>query len=291
MKSTVYFTKEISPAALVRIFEALNRDLTGKVAVKISTGEAGNPNYLQPDLIAPLVEKLNGTIVECCTAYEGKRMDPGDHWQTIKDHGFTRFPCDILDEKEDMEIPIETGFHLSCDIVGKHLENYDSALVLSHFKGHPMGGFGGALKNMSIGFASSRGKAHIHTAGKSDDVATLWQNCAPQDDFLEAMADACHGIIDFFGAENMAYVSIANRLSVDCDCVAHPEEPKMGDLGIFASLDPVALDRACYDAVRKADDPGKIHLIERMETRHAIHIVEAAEHLGLGSQAYELIEI
>ena len=289
--STVYFTKEISPESLLRIYDALNKHLKGRVAVKISTGEAGNNNYLQPSLIKPLVDRLNGTITECCTAYEGKRMDPRDHWNTIREHGFDAMPCDILDEKEDMEIPIDTGYHLSVDIVGKNIENYDSALILSHFKGHPMGGFGGALKNMSIGFASSRGKAHIHSAGKSNDVATIWKNCAPQDDFLEAMADACSGIMDFFGKDNILYINVANRLSVDCDCVAHPEDPKMGDLGIFASTDPVALDRACYDAVVNADDPGKSHLIERMNTRNALHIVEAAEHLGLGTDQYDLIEL
>lgn len=291
-RATVYFTKQITPESLLRIYNALGRDLKGKVAVKISTGEAGNENYLQPSLIAPLVRQLNGTIVECCTAYEGKRMDPKDHWQTIREHGFSAIaPCDILDERDEMEIPVEVGYHLSTNIVGKHLKNYDSALVLSHFKGHPMGGFGGALKNMSIGFASSRGKAHIHSAGKSDDVATIWQNCAPQDDFLEAMAYACSGIIDFFQPENLLYISVANRLSVDCDCVEHPEEPKMADLGIFASTDPVALDRACYDAVKNSNDPGKADLIQRMDSRHALHIVEAAEHLGLGTDQYELISL
>jgi len=290
-RATVYFTRDITPESLMRIYRALGRDLEGRVAVKISTGEAGNDNYLQPSLIKPLVDRLNGTVVECCTAYQGKRMDPLEHWQTIRDHGFDAMPCDILDEETDMEIPVTTGYHLSVDIVGKDLENYDSLLILSHFKGHPMGGFGGALKNMSIGIASSRGKAHIHSAGRSDDVATIWKNCAAQDDFLEAMADACSGVIDFFGPENVAYISVANRLSVDCDCVAHPEEPKMGDLGIFASLDPVALDRACYDAVLNSDDPGKVHLIERMNSRNALHVVEAAKHLGLGTDAYELVEI
>ena len=290
-RSTVYFTKDISPESLVRIYRTLGRELKGKVAVKISTGEAGNNNYLQPSLIKPLVDLLNGTITECCTAYNGKRMDPLEHWQTIREHGFDVMPCDILDEESDMEIPVSAGYHLSVDIVGMDLQNYDSILILSHFKGHPMGGFGGALKNMSIGIASSRGKAHIHSAGKSDDVATIWQNCAPQDDFLEAMADACSGVIDYIGKENVVYISVANRLSVDCDCVAHPEEPKMGDLGIFASTDPVALDRACYDAVVNSDDPGKVHLIERMNTRNALHIVEAAKHLGLGTDLYELVEL
>ncbi len=291
-KAKVYFTKEITPESLLKIYDALGVTLGGKVAVKISTGEPGGHNFLQPALIGGLVGKLNGTIVESCTAYKGKRLDPKDHWQAIKDHGFLDIaPCDILDEHEDMEIPVEGGFHLKTDIVGKNFENYDSMLVLSHFKGHAMGGFGGALKNMSIGIASTAGKTHIHTAGFTTDHKIIWKNTAPQDDFLESMADACRGVVDYMGAENILYINIANRLSVDCDCDSHPAEPEMGDLGIFASLDPVALDKSCYDAVKNSPDEGKAALIERMDSRHAIHTVEAAEKLGLGTTEYEIISL
>ncbi|MCD8145333.1 MAG: DUF362 domain-containing protein [Oscillospiraceae bacterium] len=291
-KSTVYFTKEITPESLIQIYEALGKSLPGKVAVKISTGEPGGHNYLKPALIGPLVAKLNGTIVECCTAYGGKRQDPKDHWQAIRDHGFLDIaPVDILDEFGEMDVPIEGGFHLNRDIIGEHLKNYDSVLILSHFKGHMMGGFGGALKNISIGIASTKGKLNIHSAGRTLDQEDTWANLPPQDDFLESMADACKGVLQYVGAENMLYVSVANRLSVDCDCDSHPAEPEMGDLGIFASTDPVALDQACYDAVINASDPGKAALIERMNSRHAIHTVEAAAELGLGNRDYELVTL
>lgn len=291
-KAKVYFTKEITPESLIKVYDALGRTLSDKVAVKISTGEPGGHNFLQPALIGRLVKKLDGTIVESCTAYKGKRLDPKDHWQAIEDHGFLAIaPCDILDEHEDMEIPVEGGFHLQTNIVGKHFENYDSMLVLSHFKGHAMGGFGGALKNMSIGIASTAGKTHIHTAGATSDHKVIWKMIAKQDDFLESMADACRGIVDYMGAKNILYINIANRLSVDCDCDSHPAEPEMSDLGIFASLDPVALDKACYDAVKNSPDEGKAALIERMDSRHAIHTVEAAEKLGLGTTDYEIIVI
>ena len=217
-------------------------------------------------------------------------MDPKEHWKAIEDHGFTAIvPCDIMDEYEDMEIPVEGGFHLKKDIVGKHLEDYHSILILSHFKGHMMGGFGGALKNMSIGIASTAGKAYIHTAGYTDDCKILWENLPEQDHFLESMADACKGIIDYKGADNILYITVANKLSVDCDCDAHPHEPEMADIGIFASTDPVAIDQACYDAVVKSPDPGKAALIERMDSRHGIHTVEAAAQLGLGTREYEII--
>ena len=291
-KAKVYFTKEITPESLMKIYEALGRTLNGKVAVKISTGEPGGHNFLQPALIGDLVKSLNGTIVESCTAYSGKRLDPKDHWKAIEDHGFLAIaPCDILDEFEDMEIPVEGGFHLKTNIIGKHFENYDSMLVLSHFKGHAMGGFGGALKNMSIGIASTAGKTHIHTAGKTSDHKIIWKNIAKQDDFLESMADACRSVVDYMGAENILYINIANRLSVECDCDSHPAEPEMGDLGIFASLDPVALDCACYDAVKNSPDAGKAALIERMDSRHGIHTVEAGEKLGLGTTNYEIVTL
>lgn len=287
----VYFTKDISPDGLIRAFTALDAAMKGKVAVKISTGEPGGHNFLQPALIEKLVKQLNGTIVECNTAYEGRRNTTEAHWQTFRDHGFTAIaPCDLLDEDGDMPLPVKDGFHLKENFVGTHLDKYDSVLILSHFKGHAMGGFGGALKNMSIGIASGRGKGHIHTSGKPcnglNDIMS-----ADHDSFLESMADADRSVIDHVGAENLVYINVANRLSVDCDCDAHPHDPEMADIGIFASLDPVAVDQACVDAVYNSPDPGKKALIKRMETRNGIHTVEAAAKLGLGSREYELISL
>ena len=291
-KSKVYFTKEITPDSLIKIYEALGRDLKGKVAVKLSTGEAGGHYYLNPNLIKDLVHKVNGTIVECNTAYNGKRNTTKDHWETIKDHGFMEIAkVDIMDEEGDMPIPVENGFHLKEDYVGNHLKNYDSMLVLSHFKGHAMGGFGGALKNISIGIGSSNGKTWIHTAGKTKNPAELWNNLPEQDHFLESMADACKGVINYIGQENMLYINVANNLSVDCDCDSNPHAPEMADLGIFASVDPVALDQACYDAVINSEDEGKKALIERMNSKHGIHTVEAAYELGLGNREYEIVNI
>lgn len=291
-KSKVYFIKEINGDNLVRIYDALGVTLKDKVGVKISTGEPGGHNFLNPNLIKPLVNKLNGTIIECCTAYGGKRQDPKDHWQAIKDHGFMDIaPCDIMDEDGEFEIPVSDGYHLDKDIVGEHLKNYSSILMLSHFKGHQMGGFGGALKNMSIGVASTKGKLNIHSAGRTLDQADTWGNLPAQDDFLESMADACKGVVTYMGKDNIVYINVANNLSVDCDCDSNPDAPEMGDLGIFASTDPVALDQACYDAVINAEDPGKAALIERMNSRHAIHTVEAANHHGLGNREYEIIEL
>ncbi len=288
----VYFTKDISPEGLMKAYKTLGRELHGKVAVKISTGEAGGHNYLQPSLIAGLVKSLDGTIVECCTAYAGQRTNPTDHWPVIKEHGFTAIaPCDMMDENGEMSIPVQGGFHLDKDIIGAHFQNYDSMLILSHFKGHKMGGFGGALKNMSIGIASPHGKAYIHSAGVTTDPQTMWQNLPPQDAFLESMADACKGVISYMGAENILYISVANNLSVDCDCSSNPETPEMADIGIFASTDPVALDQACYDAVVNSPDPGKAALIERMDSRHAIHTVEAAAQHGLGTRNYEIVNL
>ena len=237
-------------------------------------------------------DQLNGTIIESCTAYEGRRMDPKEHWQAIEEHGFKAMaPCDIMDEFGEIEIPVEHGFHLDKDIIGEHFANYDSVLVLSHFKGHAKAGMGGALKNISIGIASTAGKTYIHTAGVTTKAAELFSKLPEQDHFLEAMADACKAVIDYKGAQNMLYINVANRLSVDCDCDSHPAEPEMADLGIFASTDPVAVDQACYDAVINASDPGKAALIERMTSRHAIHIVEAAAEHGLGSREYEIIPL
>lgn len=291
-KSKVYFTRDITPESLVKIYEALGKELKGKVAVKISTGEPGGHNFLNPNLIKDLVNKLNGTIVECNTAYGGKRMKLEDHLQTAKDHGFTAIAdVDIMDSEGDMAIPVKNGFHLKENYVGAHLKNYDSMLMLSHFKGHAMGGFGGALKNMSIGIGSSNGKAWIHTAGKTKNPEELWNNLPEQDDFLESMADACESVVSYMGKENILYINVANNLSIDCDCDSNPHAPEMADLGIFASTDPVALDQACYDAVVNADDKGKAALIERMDSRHAIHTVEAANQLGLGNREYEIVNI
>lgn len=286
----VYMTKEISPDSLVRIYEALGISLAGDIAVKISTGEPGGHNFLQPQLIQKLVQKLKGTIVECNTAYPGRRNTTKAHWETIKEHGFSTIaPCDILDEEGDMSITVKDGLHLKENYVGTHLQNYDSMLMLSHFKGHAMGGFGGALKNMSIGLASSFGKIWIHTSGASESFEDVFT--ADHDSFLESMADADRSVMDFLGRDNILYINVANRLSVDCDCDAHPHDPEMGDLGIFASTDPVALDQACVDAVYGSADNGKKALIERMESRNGIHTIEAAEALGLGSREYKLAVI
>ena len=292
-KAIVYFTKDISPKGLLKIYRALGINLNGKVAVKISTGEMGGHNYLKPELIGDLVDHLEGTIVECCTAYGGSRQDVNKHWETIKAHGFLpRFNVDILDEFGEFNIPVYHGKHLTYDTIGEHCKHYDSVLMLSHFKGHLMGGFGGALKNMSIGFASTKGKLNIHSAGaENQEQEYVWSHLPAQDDFLESMADACKAVMAYYGSRNMAYINVANRLSVDCDCDSNPEEPKMADIGIFASLDPVAIDQACYDAVKASDDPGKAALIERMDSRHAIHTVETAEEHGLGVREYELISI
>lgn len=291
-KAKVYFTKVITPESLMGIYKALNVDLKGKVGVKISTGEPGGHNYLHPELIGDLVHSLNGTIIECCTAYQGRRMDPKEHWKAIEEHGFKAMaPCDIMDEFGEMDIPVRNGFHLDRDIIGEHFANYDSVLVLSHFKGHAMGGFGGALKNISIGIASTHGKANIHTAAVTTEASELFANLPPQDHFLESMADAAKAVIEYKGRENMAYINVANRLSVDCDCDSNPAEPEMADIGIFASIDPVALDQACYDAVINSNDPGKAALIERMNSLHGIHTVEAAAQHGLGVREYEIISL
>lgn len=292
-KSKVYFTKDISEEGLIKIYEALNQNLKGKVAVKISTGEMGGHNYLDPNLIKGLVQKLNGTIVECNTAYPGKRMTSSDHWETIKAHGFTEIaPCDIMDEEGEIEIPVHGGEHLqNKNIVGSHIQNYDSMLILSHFKGHAMGGFGGALKNMSIGVASSNGKAWIHSVGRTKDTKEMWNLIEDQDGFLESMAEADKAVVEYFKPENMAYINVANKISIDCDCDSNPKDPEMEDIGIFASIDPVALDQCCYDTIMNSNDPGKESLINRMKEKHAIHTVERARELGIGNREYEIINI
>ena len=288
----VYFIKDITSENLIKIYEALGRKAEGKnVAVKLSTGEAGNPNYLQPALIKDLVQRVKGTIIESNTAYGGKRTNVADHMKVAEEHGFTAIAdVDIMDANGQVELPVNGGKHLKVDIVGKDFMNYDFMVVLSHFKGHPMAGFGGALKNISIGIASPEGKAYIHSGGKTRNVTEVW-NMIPADTiFQESMAEASKAIIDHMGNRAL-YISVANNLSVDCDCVATPADPQMGDLGIFASLDPVALDRACIDAVRNSSDHGKIHLIERIDSKHGMHNLEYAEQLGLGNQKYELVNL
>lgn len=290
--ATVYHIEEISPESLLKIYKALGREAHGKVGVKISTGESMKSNHLSPALIAPLVSSLNGTLIECNTAYPGNRNTTEAHLQAIKDHGYTAIaPVDIMDAEGDTAITINGGKHLPYDIVGKNFLNYDFMVVLSHFKGHAMGGLGGALKNISIGIGSSDGKAWIHTAGKTRNPAELWSNLPEQDVFLESMADACKGVIDHIGSNNVLYINVANNLSVDCDCNGNPATPEMKDLGIFASLDPVALDRACVDAVFNSSDPGKGDLIERINSRHGTHTITAAEQLGLGTQNYKIVTI
>ena len=285
----VYMFKEISPENLVKIYEALGREATGKVAVKLSTGEPGGHNFLQPALIKDLVQKVKGTIVECNTAYGGGRADTENHLKAAKDHGFTAIaPVDIMDAEGEVALSVKGGKHLKEDFVGSHYLNYDFTIVLSHFKGHAMGGFGGAIKNISIGIASSAGKAWIHSAGKTK--GNPWGNLPPQDDFLESMAEAAKAIVDHCG-DKILYISVANNLSVDCDCDSSPEDPKMGDIGILASLDPIALDKACTDLVRASEDHGKIHLIERIDSRNGMHTLEYGEKIGLGSQKYELVKL
>lgn len=287
----VYMFKEISSENLVKIYKALGREAKGRVAVKLSTGEPGGHNFLQPSLIKDLVQTVNGTIVECNTAYGGGRSNTESHLKAAEDHGFTQIAkVDIMDADGQAALPIKGGRHLKEDYVGKNYLNYDFTVVLSHFKGHTMGGFGGAIKNISIGIASSNGKAWIHSAGKTSDPSKAWSNLPEQDDFLESMAEAAKAIVDHCG-ENILYISVANNLSVDCDCDSSPEDPKMGDIGILASLDPVALDKACTDLVRSSDDHGKIHLIERIDSRHGMHTLDYAEQLGMGSQKYELVRL
>ena len=283
----VYMFKEITPENLVKIYKALGREATGKVAVKLSTGEPGGHNFLQPALIKDLVQLVDGTIVECNTAYGGGRSDTQKHLQAAEDHGFTAIaPVDIMDAEGEVRLPVKGGKHISYDIVGSHYPGYDFTVVLSHFKGHAMAGFGGALKNISIGIASANGKRWIHSGGTSTDS---WGNPS-QEEWLETMAEAAKAVIDHCG-EHILYISVTNNLSVDCDCDSSPEDPKMGDIGILASLDPVALDKACTDLVRSSEDHGKIHLIERIDSRKGMHTLEYAERLGLGSQKYELVRL
>ncbi len=284
----VYFTREISPAGLTRAWEALGVQPAGNVAVKLSTGEPGGHNFLQPEFIGDFVRSLGATIVECNTAYGGQRTTTESHLQAAADHGFTAIAdVDIMDAEGSMSLPVEGGSHLTEDLVGGHLADYDYVVSLAHFKGHAMGGFGGAIKNCSIGIASREGKMLIHSAGSS---TTSWGSPA-QDDFLESMAEAAKAVSDHLGGVggNICYVNVMNRLSVDCDCDSHPAEPEMADIGILASFDPVALDRACVDLVYAAEDGTA--LVERIESRNGVHTLVHAEAIGLGSQVYELIDL
>lgn len=285
----VFFTKNLSSEGLMAVYKALGRKAEGKVAVKISTGEPGGNNYLHPELIKDFVQSVNGTIVECNTAYGGKRSSTASHKQVTIDHGFTEIaPVDIMDEDGEISLPVKNGKRLKEDLVGSHFKNYNFFIILSHFKGHAMGGFGGAIKNMSIGIASANGKMYIHSAGKvkqtGDFSPAMHTN---QDAFLESMAEAASAVANSLG-KHILYISVMNKLSVDCDCDSHPADPTMADIGILASFDPVALDQACVDLVYK--NKGK-DLIKRMESRHAIHTLEHGEEIGLGRRAYNLISI
>lgn len=287
MKSKVLFTRTISPEMVLTMYEKLGKELTGHIAIKLHSGEEGNQNFLTPEFWAPIIRHLDGTVVECNTAYEGSRNTTEKHLKTIEKHGWSRyFDVDLLDaEGPDLVLDIPGGKVIQKNYVGKDIANYDGMLVLSHFKGHPMGGYGGALKQLSIGCASSYGKAYIHGAGVPEDIWT-----ADHDLFLESMADAASSVHDYF-KDNIVYINVMKNMSVDCDCCAVAEDPCMKDIGILISIDPIAIDQACLDLVYASDDPGKEHLIERIESRNGVHTIEAAEALGYGSRDYELIEI
>ena len=298
MKATVYFTREITPEKVVALYHKLGVTLPGKVAVKVHSGEKGNQNFLRPEFWKPMVEDVNGTIVECNTAYgdfyqNGVRDQTAEHWKLIEYHGWSKlFNVDLMDaDGPDLEWPIPNGKVLKSNLVGKHITNYDSMLVLAHFKGHPMGGYGGALKQLSIGCASRAGKSMIHSGGATDSNMKAWDLHAEQDRFLEAMADAASTVVRHFDGK-IAFVNVMKNLTVDCDCCNVAEDPCMKDIGILASLDPVAIDQACLDLVYAAkDDPGQAHFLERVESRHGVHTIEAAAALGYGSREYELIEV
>ena len=291
-KSKVYFIKDITPENMIKAYEAVGKKLEGKVAVKMHSGEQGNQNYLRPEFVKDMIHHVNGTVVECNTAYEGARNSTEKHRELIKEHEWEKyFPFDLMDaEGPDMELDISNGKILKKNYVGKNLANYDSLLVLSHFKGHAMGGYGGALKQLSIGCASSAGKTLIHTAGVTDEQTKLFDNLPLQDHFLEAMADAAESVVNYFKG-NAVYINVMKNISVDCDCDGHASAPCMQDIGILASLDPVAIDQACLDLVYNSEDSGKDKLIERIESLHGVHTVEAAAELGVGSREYELITL
>ena len=291
MKSKVLFTKEISPSGLVKIYEALGKKLNGKVAVKLHSGEEGNQNYLRPEFVRELINHVNGTVVECNTAYNGARNTTENHQVLMEKHGWNKyFDVDIMDAEGDLELDIPNGKVIKKNFVGKNISNYDSMLVLSHFKGHPMGGYGGALKQLSIGVASSSGKTYIHTAGKTAKQEELWDNAAEQNLFLESMADAALSVVNYFNG-NIIYINVLCNMSVDCDCCAVAEDPCLKDIGILASLDPVAIDEASINLVKNSNDPGKEHFMERVNSRNGLHTIEEAEKHGIGSREYELVNI
>ena len=292
MKSKVYFTKTITPDQVIKMYQVLGKPLTGRIAAKVHSGEEGNQNYLHPEFWKPMIDELGATVVECNTAYAGERNSTPKHIKLLEKHGWNKyFKVDLMDaEGPDLKLEIPGGKAIQENYLGKNIQNYDSMIVLAHFKGHPMGGYGGALKQLSIGCASSAGKALIHSAGKTDDQEILWDNVAPQDTFCEAMADAAGSVIDYFKG-NIVYINIMCNLSVDCDCCAVAEDPCMKDIGILSSLDPVALDQACIDLIYASKDPGRDHFVERVETRHGIHTIEAAAELGFGSREYELVDL
>ena len=292
MKSKLYFTKTITPEKVIEMYGLLGKKLTGNVAAKVHSGEAGNQNYLHPEFWKPIIDYVGGTVVECNTAYDGARNSTEKHKKLMETHGWTKyFDVDLMDaEGPDLKVDIPKGKILSENYLGKNIANYDSMIVLAHFKGHPMGGYGGALKQLAIGCASSEGKCLIHSGGFTNDQTIVWDNTAPQDVFCEAMADAAKSVVDLFDG-NIVYINIMCNLSVDCDCCDVAEDPCMKDIGILSSLDPVALDQACIDLIYASDDPGRDHFIERVESRHGIHTIEAAAELDFGSREYELIEV
>lgn len=290
-KSKVYFSKTISPEQVLSLYNKIGKNLNGKVAVKVHSGEEGNQNFLRPDFWKPVIENVSGTVVECNTAYGGARNTTPKHMKLMSEHGWDKyFDVDIMDaEGPDIVLEIPDGKVLKKNYVGRNIANYDSMLVLAHFKGHPMGGYGGALKQLSIGCASSSGKAYIHSGGVTADTHKVWSNTAEQDDFLESMSDAAKSVIDYFKG-NIIYINVMKNLSVDCDCCAVAEDPCMQDIGVLVSLDPVAIDQACIDLVYAAkDDPGQKHFLERVESRNGIHTIEAAAEIGCGNREYELI--
>ena len=287
----VYFIKEVTQENLIKVYETLNVELKGKVAVKIHSGEQGNQNYIKPEFIKPIIDKVNGTVVECNTAYKGARNTTEKHKKLIEEHGWSRyFKVDIMDSEGDIILDIPNGKVIKKNYVGNHIDNYNSMLVISHFKGHPMGGFGGALKQLSIGVASSSGKAYIHSAGRTTNMNNLWNDLPSQDTFIEAMADAASSVHNKF-KENISYINIMKNISVDCDCCSEAEDPCMKDIGLLAGIDPVAIDKACLDLVYNSNDEGKEKLIKRIETRHGNHIIDSAYNLNIGNTEYELINI
>lgn len=291
-KAKVYFTKEITPESVIKMYEKLGKELPGKVAVKLHSGEQGNQNYIRPEFVKAIVERVNGTVVECNAAYEGARNSTEKHKKLIEDHGWTKyFDVDIMDaDGDDMVLDIPNGKVLKQNFVGKNMKNYDSMLVLSHFKGHPMGGYGGALKQLSIGCASSEGKSWIHSAGHTKDQTVVWGNLPEQNLFLESMADAASSVVNYF-KDNILFINVMCNLSIDCDCCAVAEDPCMKDIGILASTDPIAIDQACIDLIYNSTDPGRNHFVARVERQNGRHTIDAAAELGFGTKEYELIDV